>query len=51
VTQSKNVIAAGVNCSDPQYVTQLLKSIQGLKLQKPIIVKPNSGEHWGVNKG
>ncbi|XP_052784245.1 homocysteine S-methyltransferase YbgG-like [Mya arenaria] len=51
VSSSTNVEAVGLNCTAPQYVTPLLKSIQGLKLQKPIIVKPNSGESWTHHAG
>lgn len=51
IIKSPNVVAAGLNCSDPQNVTSLLKSIQGLQLSKPIIVKPNSGELWEAHKG
>ncbi|XP_045201371.2 uncharacterized protein LOC123554973 isoform X2 [Mercenaria mercenaria] len=51
VCSSENVIAVGVNCTGPQYITSLLKSIQGLNIQKPILVKPNSGEMWNSGKG
>lgn len=51
VCSSKNVVAVGVNCTGPQYITSLLKSIQKLNLQKPVIVKPNSGELWDSGTG
>ncbi len=47
-----NLVAAGINCSDPALITGLLKSSAGLN-DKPFIVYPNSGEmyctadhHW-----
>ncbi|KAL3846543.1 hypothetical protein ACJMK2_017522 [Sinanodonta woodiana] len=46
VCQSDQVIAVGLNCTSPQYVTPLLKSIGHLQIKKPILVKPNSGELW-----
>ncbi|XP_060573759.1 uncharacterized protein LOC132731578 isoform X2 [Ruditapes philippinarum] len=51
VCSSCNVIAVGVNCTGPQYINSLLKSLQGLSIQKPILVKPNSGELWKSGKG
>lgn len=51
VSSFNNVVAVGVNCTDPKYVTSLLKSIKPLNLQKPVIVKPNSGEPWEKEKG
>ncbi|KAK3598408.1 hypothetical protein CHS0354_005501 [Potamilus streckersoni] len=48
VCQSDQVIAVGLNCTSPQYVTPLLKSIEHLKIKKPILVKPNSGELWNA---
>ncbi|XP_060078624.1 homocysteine S-methyltransferase YbgG-like [Ylistrum balloti] len=51
VAKRKGVEAVGVNCTDPQYISPLLKSIQHLNLQIPIIVKPNSGEDWERGKG
>ncbi|KAL4219812.1 hypothetical protein ACF0H5_020224 [Mactra antiquata] len=51
ICDSSNVIGVGVNCTSYEYVTSLLKSLQSLNLQKPIIVKPNSGELWDSGKG
>lgn len=51
VAHSNSVVAVGVNCTAPQYISSLLKSIQHLQLQKPIIVKPNSGESWTATDG
>ncbi|OWF53677.1 uncharacterized protein LOC110446078 [Mizuhopecten yessoensis] len=46
VAKRQGVEAVGVNCTDPQFITPLLKSIQHLNLTIPVIVKPNSGEDW-----
>lgn len=45
VNQSKHVIAVGVNCTAPCYITSLLGSVQGLT-DKKLLVMPNSGEKW-----
>lgn len=50
VSKSDNIVAVGLNCTSPEYVTSLLESIQGHNIQKPIIVKPNSGELWNADK-
>ncbi|KAK3096171.1 hypothetical protein FSP39_024012 [Pinctada imbricata] len=44
VCSNSQVIAVGLNCTPPQYVTSLLRQIPDV--QKDIIVKPNSGEIW-----
>lgn len=51
VSQYDHVIAVGMNCTDPQDITPLLRCIQPLGLQKPVIVKPNSGEQWKRGTG
>ena len=38
------MIAVGVNCTHPDYISPLLKTLG--KVHKPIITKPNSGEKW-----
>jgi len=38
------VVAVGVNCTAPQHVSQLLAAASGV--QRPLVVYPNSGEHW-----
>lgn len=43
---SERVVAAGMNCTSPTYVSDLLESLQSHSFVKPIIVKPNSGELW-----
>ncbi len=40
-----NLIAAGINCSPPEYVAPALE-ILGPSVKKKIIVYPNSGEHF-----
>lgn len=42
-----NVVAVGVNCTPPQFVSGLLQSISGVT-SKPILVYPNSGETWNA---
>ncbi len=39
------VAAIGINCTAPRYVTTLIKEISSAT-DKPIIVYPNSGEHY-----
>lgn len=51
VVKYDQVVAVGTNCTDPQYITPLLKCIQPLSLQKSVIVKPNSGEKWTRGTG
>ncbi|CAI9737093.1 Hypothetical predicted protein [Octopus vulgaris] len=51
VMSSSCVIAAGVNCTSPEYINDLLDSIKTIPLTKPVIVKPNSGETWNVAQG
>lgn len=43
--QSAQVLAVGVNCTMPHYVTPLLEKV-ALVAQIPLIVYPNSGETW-----
>jgi homocysteine S-methyltransferase len=40
----EQVIAVGINCTPPQYVSALLGSAS--EVRAPRIVYPNSGEHW-----
>ncbi|XP_058818402.1 homocysteine S-methyltransferase-like [Topomyia yanbarensis] len=49
-----NLIAVGVNCVNPQFVTPLFKSVNDKRLAKdriPLIVYPNSGEVYSVETG
>jgi homocysteine S-methyltransferase len=41
---SEQIVAVGINCTPPQYVSALLESAN--HLQTPLVVYPNSGEHW-----
>jgi len=43
------VVGVGINCTDPDYITPLLTSIQGQIGDKLIIVYPNSGESWSAD--
>jgi homocysteine S-methyltransferase len=40
-----NVIAVGVNCVRPEIVGEAVRSLKA-GTAKPIVVYPNSGEHW-----
>ncbi len=41
---SDQIVAVGLNCTAPEYVTDLLKSADGGRT--PLVVYPNSGEKW-----
>ena len=46
---NSQLIAIGVNCTAPELITDLLKSVD--KLSKPFIVYPNDGSDWdAVNR-
>lgn len=49
VNQSTQIAAVGVNCTSPLFVKSLLQSIKG-KVDLPIVVYPNIGEHWNDGK-
>nr|XP_022341699.1 uncharacterized protein LOC111135702 [Crassostrea virginica] len=51
VMASDQVIAAGLNCTHPSHVSELLGSLRPVHSTKPIIVKPNSGEDWQSGVG
>jgi len=40
-----NVVAVGINCTSPMYISDLIKQARSVTT-KPIIVYPNSGETW-----
>ncbi len=44
------VTAVGLNCTDPRYVTDLIRAARGAT-SKTIVVYPNSGEHWDAAGG
>ncbi len=41
------VAAVGINCTAPQFITDLVRSVRGLTT-KPILVYPNSGETYNA---
>ena len=41
---SNQVVAVGINCTPPQYVSSLLDAAG--RVRTPLAVYPNSGEHW-----
>jgi homocysteine S-methyltransferase len=41
------IIGMGVNCTNPKFIRALISELVPVT-QKPIIVYPNSGEHWDV---
>ncbi|WP_455919352.1 homocysteine S-methyltransferase [Priestia megaterium] len=43
----EQVAALGVNCTPPQYISSLIKEIKS-QTDKPVIVYPNSGEHYNA---
>jgi homocysteine S-methyltransferase len=45
VDGSTQVIAVGVNCTAPRYVSSLCENIRAVST-KPLVVYPNSGESW-----
>ena len=40
-----NVVAVGINCTDPRFVTDLVGSVREVT-ELPVLVYPNSGEGW-----
>ena len=42
--QSDQVVGVGLNCTAPEFVNDLLESVENL--HTPLVVYPNSGEHW-----
>ncbi len=42
------VFAIGVNCTDPKYISGLIKSIKANSGEKKIVVYPNSGEAYNA---
>jgi len=45
---SDQIVAVGINCTPPQHVSALLDSAS--RVQTPLLVYPNSGEHWVANE-
>ena len=48
-TTSPNVVAIGINCTAPQFITGLLKEAKAVT-DKPLMVYPNSGEGWDAEQ-
>jgi homocysteine S-methyltransferase len=44
---SEQIVAVGINCTAPQHIPELLECASGLLT--PLVVYPNSGEHWISN--
>lgn len=42
------VFAVGVNCTDPEYISGIIKCIKASEVDKQIIVYPNSGEAYNA---
>jgi homocysteine S-methyltransferase len=42
---NQHVVAVGVNCTAPQFILPLVRKVRQVS-EKPIIVYPNSGEHY-----
>lgn len=47
VAACERVAAVGVNCTAPRFVPELVERIRGVT-DRPIVVYPNSGEHYDV---
>ena len=45
VSRSEQVVAIGVNCTQPRFVEELIRAAKGAS-SKPACVYPNSGETW-----
>ena len=45
LNRSNQVVAVGINCTSPIYITSLLRNMQGIT-EKKLLVMPNSGELW-----
>ncbi|XP_078736395.1 LOW QUALITY PROTEIN: betaine-homocysteine S-methyltransferase-like [Lampetra fluviatilis] len=50
--RSRQLLAVGVNCCDPELVGDLLGGVANAKgFDKLLLAYPNSGEHWDVQRG
>ncbi|MFM8205233.1 MAG: homocysteine S-methyltransferase, partial [Actinomycetales bacterium] len=43
LAKSENRVAVGINCTDPRYVSSLLKSV---RTREPFVIYPNAGRIW-----
>jgi homocysteine S-methyltransferase len=57
LSEYPQIVAVGVNCTPPQYITSLLRQMRG-RTDKPLLVYPNSGEcyqasskQWSGDRG
>lgn len=46
LSEHPTIIALGVNCTAPKYISELITSIKATEIKKKIIVYPNSGEAY-----
>ena len=47
LADAENVIAVGINCTHPKYITSLVKEIRGtIGEKKPVVIYPNGGEEY-----
>lgn len=44
----RTVFAVGVNCTNPEYISGIIREIKATKIDKKIIVYPNSGEAFNA---
>lgn len=48
---NEQIMAIGINCTFPNYLTCLLESVlDGNKIKKPFIVYPNDAKRWNENR-
>lgn len=40
------VLALGINCTPPEFITPLIREMRRVAPGKPVVVYPNSGEHY-----
>ncbi len=45
----EQVVAVGINCTQPRFVAALIRRGEGRQPAKPIFVYPNSGETWDAD--
>lgn len=50
ICKSPQVLAIGINCTHPRFITPLLRSLGGVT-EKPLVVYPDGMEHWDSNTG
>ena len=47
----EQIVAIGVNCTAPKYISSLIKKIRSSAPSKQVIIYPNSGELYDAEKG